>query len=123
MLYEKNTQYSTTEILRNCCESALLDLDVDNVGEDIHQLHLSGYTHSVNGFYTIAPKGIAYVRKLIASIGETTRAGEIPQHMIAKQDLELKKQIEKQELDESVFVKVLLKNISLVWDLIKLITE
>lgn len=119
---ESETMLEESEILRQCCDSAIADLELGNISQELEQLITSRYLYYNRG-YGITSNGVLYVRKLLLDINKNIHALSKQQSLIAKQENEMTKQIGDGKIELKTFLRIGTENIGSIMALVRALSN
>ena len=125
MLYEVDSKYTSQQLLRKCCDTAILDLEADNVMRELEELESMNYIYahqspSMDFVYTIQNNGVLYVKKVCAVINEKNHIIRKQPSVIDKQDEEIKEEINNNKIQLPTLLRAGVKNIGPIIDIINI---
>ena len=117
---KRGTAYDRTNLLLECCDSAIVDLEIDVVDLELDQLVSKRYIYETGSMstYKIDDGGILYVRKLLAAANNNIPIIIKQQNVIAKQEEEIRKELNNKEIKLQTFLHAGIKNIGSIIALI-----
>ena len=118
MLYDADTTFGVDRLVRECCDSAIIDLDPSKLDSELGELIERGYVAYHAHGYSINTLGAVRVRQVIVHVRQAVEAGMIPKSVIDKQSNELKDGLETKNFNLPVFMNALLRNVEVVLQLI-----
>ena len=116
---QPSTSFKTKDLLLQCCDSAIVDLQKENVEKELYELTGKGYLEDqFDGRYRITEDGILYVRQLHIALCDKVSNNKIPQEVISKQDRNVADEIKNHILNLATIISSGIKNIGPIVDLI-----
>ena len=91
--------FRSTDLLLECCSSAIMTLKPDNIDNELCQLAESGLLTSTASYYQISDRGILLVRQHTQKILDACNQNMIPPDVIKKQDPQLVNALKRRSSD------------------------
>jgi len=124
-----NTNYSSRDLLLQCCDSAIQEIKEENIEKELNELVSQGLIADITDpmtdttqSYQISNAGIIYIRKISSEIQKQVELDKIPNHIYEKQDdADIRAAIEDKTIRRDTIIKSAIKNVSPILEIIKFV--